>query len=720
MSRHAWFGWCCFLLFGLSAVREARAVECVTPLAWQPRAVLPFLDQNGNYINDAIDALAAGTRTEAIVYFNHCPSSTDLAALAVNGSTVDFASKYLSVAVVTNVLASDARAFAQIPSVAFVDEDRPIYESLDVSSPVICARSSTPPICPATVEGAYPLLDGTGVTIAFLDSGINDGVHESLPAGKFVGGADVFTLAANPVDQFPGHGTAVAGIALGTGGATGTYRGIAPAAKLADVRIFRLTLPFGLNFFFLRGAEKLLDKHDLWDVKIATLAFSDCTNSNGHDVASEMANRIVSEGIFVVAAAGNRNPDCFNLSNPRTPAPGAADDVVSVANYDDGNTLALDNDGINSDSFQGPRPNDGDMDYEDEHKPDLAAPGTNIHVPQWNMLDVYFDKTGTSFAAAHVAGCAALALQANPNLPPYDLKVLLTDNAIDGGAPGWDPGYGYGLVNCYAAIHDLVDNPKTDVAMDQNIVTGALFPTDPHIISGQTNVINVLVKNFGPVKATKLRIDLGVFDFGNSEKDYHICRQTYNNILSGDSIHMSCVWTPKKTGESVHACLKARVVYPNDLDFDNNFAQHNVEIEPAHSPANFHMSIVNPTDQDLTMHITTTFPQGANNWTLTRSPVADFPLASAACPTDLLLSLTPPASPGGPLTSTVDIAVEGITSGGVHIPLGGGTIIAEQILGVPGLTRRGAAILVLLLMGAGALLILLRRSRVGPPSPRRT
>jgi hypothetical protein len=325
------------------------------------------------------------------------------------------------------------------------------------------------------------------------------------------------------------------------------------------------------------------------------------------------------------------------------------------------------------------------------------------------------DWTGTSFAAAHVAGCAALALQANPSLTPYDLKVLLTDNA---GASAWDPALGYGPLNCYAAIHDLVDGPKTDVAMNYVMPTGALFPTDPHIIEGQPNVINVLVKNLGPLTASKFRIDLGVFDFGNSEKDHHICRQTYNNVASGDSsIHLACIWTPKKTGQSVHACLKARIVFANDLNFDNNFEQHNVEIEPAHSPANFHMSIVNPTDQNLTMHITTTFPQGTNGWTLTRSPASDFPLPATACPVDLLLSLTPPAGTGA-TTSTVDVAVEGITAGGVHLPLGGGTIIGERaaqpeppatVAAVPNLTGAGVAILVVLLMGAGAVLIVLRR-----------
>jgi Subtilisin-like serine proteases len=693
-------------LLGLLATQEVRAVECITPLAWQPRALLPFLDANGNYINDVIDALSAGVRTDAVVYFNRCPSSADLAALAVNGATIDFASKYLSVAVVTNVLASDARAFASQSSVAFVDENRQIYEMLDVSARVIRARGSAD-FNPATVEIAYPLLDGTGVNVAFLDSGVDDGVHESLPGAKFVGGYDTWPpFPPNPVDT-SGHGTPVAGVAIGTGGATGLYRGIAPAAGLVDVKI-RPPLGF-LPFlaFFLRGAEKLLDNRSVWDVKIATLTYTDCTNSNGQDVMSAMANRMVDEGIFVVAAAGNRSA-CGNLPNPRTTAPGAADDVLSVANYDDKNTIPLAGDTIN-DSYLGPRTNDGDADPEDEQKPDLAAPGTNIFSPTSGTAAGYSEKSGTSLAAAHVAGCAALALQANGNLTPYDLKVLLQDNA---GA--WTTTSGHGLLNCYAAVHDLIDNPKTDVGMNFVIGTGALFPTDLHIIEGQGNVINVLVKNFGPNMATKFRVDLGVYPFGNSLKAYHICRGIYNNFLSGDTAHLACVWTPKKTGQSVHACLKARIIYANDLEFGNNTAQQNVEIEPAHSPANFHMSISNPTDQDLTMHITTTFPQGSNGWSLTRSPVGDFSLPSAACPTDLLLSLIPPTVPDV-TSSRVDVAVEGITTSGSHIPLGSATIVGEKsapLSSVPGLGRHGAAILVLLLLGGGAYLILVRRPTV--------
>ena len=83
-------------------------------------------------------------------------------------------------------------------------------------------------------------------------------------------------------------------------------------------------------------------------------------------------------------------------------------------------------------------------------KPDLAAPGVGI-------LSTYVNSdtntlSGTSMAAPHVAGVAALLLARNPSLTVAQVESLLSANADDLGAPGWDPYFGAGRVYALRAV----------------------------------------------------------------------------------------------------------------------------------------------------------------------------------------------------------------------------------------------------------------------------
>ncbi|MGH7606305.1 MAG: S8 family serine peptidase, partial [Gemmatimonadales bacterium] len=60
--------------------------------------------------------------------------------------------------------------------------------------------------------------------------------------------------------------------------------------------------------------------------------------------------------------------------------------------------------------------------------------------------------SGTSMASPHAAGVAALVLSRNPALTPDQLRAVLRTSAVDLGAPGWDPLFGYGRVNARAAV----------------------------------------------------------------------------------------------------------------------------------------------------------------------------------------------------------------------------------------------------------------------------
>jgi len=79
-------------------------------------------------------------------------------------------------------------------------------------------------------------------------------------------------------------------------------------------------------------------------------------------------------------------------------------------------------------------------------KPDITAPDG---VVTWIYGEERF--YGTSASAPHVAGAAALLLEAEPNLTPWDLKRILEETAVDQGASGKDNEYGAGRLDIYAA-----------------------------------------------------------------------------------------------------------------------------------------------------------------------------------------------------------------------------------------------------------------------------
>ena len=90
------------------------------------------------------------------------------------------------------------------------------------------------------------------------------------------------------------------------------------------------------------------------------------------------------------------------------------------------------------------------------HKPDVVAPdGVNTtffgsDIPQ--DADTFPNFFGTSAAAPHVAGVAALILDGNPHLTQQELRDVLLNTAVDLGDPGLDRVYGYGLVDAEAAL----------------------------------------------------------------------------------------------------------------------------------------------------------------------------------------------------------------------------------------------------------------------------
>lgn len=93
---------------------------------------------------------------------------------------------------------------------------------------------------------------------------------------------------------------------------------------------------------------------------------------------------------------------------------------------------------------------------------DLVAPGVSI-LSTSPSLSGYAFGTGTSFAAPHVAGVAALVWAAAPALTAAQVRSILEQTAVDLGPPGRDNDYGYGRIDAGAAIDQVLGiTPTTE------------------------------------------------------------------------------------------------------------------------------------------------------------------------------------------------------------------------------------------------------------------
>ncbi len=104
-------------------------------------------------------------------------------------------------------------------------------------------------------------------------------------------------------------------------------------------------------------------------------------------------------------------------------------------------------------------------------KPDFTAPsGVNTSffgyagTDTCGVYDTFPNFHGTSAAAPHAAGVAALMLELQPNLAPERIRWVLQATAVDMGEPGFDFDSGYGLVDSTAALTVLTTPPPTLVA----------------------------------------------------------------------------------------------------------------------------------------------------------------------------------------------------------------------------------------------------------------
>jgi subtilisin family serine protease len=114
---------------------------------------------------------------------------------------------------------------------------------------------------------------------------------------------------------------------------------------------------------------------------------------------------------------------------------------------------------------------------------EISAPGVGIIGPYNNNDNGYAIFTGTSMAAPHVSGLAALLATVNPTLTAAGLRAAIDGSAVDLGAPGLDPVFGYGRIDvarAVAAAAASVEPPTEEPAPPEPpLEEPAADPSDP-------------------------------------------------------------------------------------------------------------------------------------------------------------------------------------------------------------------------------------------------
>jgi len=284
--------------------------------------------------------------------------------------------------------------------------------------------------------------NGTEIKIAILDTGIDD-THPDLDEGKVVAEND-FTDDGT-TDDLDGHGTHCAGIAAGERNTSTDMSGVAPGASLINAKVLNQS-GSGYTSWIISGIEWSMDQNaDILSMSLGGLQ----QDGTGRDPESMAVTNAVNAGYVVVIAAGNEGPGEGTIGSPAV-AYGAI--AVAASN----NT-----DGIADLSSRGPT-GDGRVGI------DLAAPGVNINSTnaRWEIGDDYTVESGTSMATPHVAGAAALLLEAYPDLTPEEVGGALMNAADDIGYEILEQGAGrLNVTVAYLALTNvtLVKDPQWSV-----------------------------------------------------------------------------------------------------------------------------------------------------------------------------------------------------------------------------------------------------------------
>jgi len=420
------------------------------------------------------------------------------------------------------------------------------------------------------MEEAWDIQTGDlSVIVAVVDTGVayeNYGEYYLAPDlanATFVPGYDFVESDTHPNDD-NSHGTHVAGtIAQSTNNEMGCA-GVAFNTAIMPVKV----LDGNGSGTYADVADGIIWATD-HGAKVINLSLG---GSSPSDTLKDAVAYAYNHGVTVIASSGNDGAETVNY-------PAAYDAyviAVGATRYDEAVAYYS--------SY-----------YSDTIYPvigqyvDLAAPGGDLYVDQngdgygdgvlQNTFNPYTKMTndfgywffeGTSMAAPHVSGVAALLISEGVAITPAEVREALQSTAEDKGPEGWDPKYGWGIVDAYAALNPTPNNPP--VADDQAVTTA---------------------------EDTAVAITLTGSDVDGDTLTYTVLTNPTNGSLSGTAPNLT--YTPNLNFNGSDS-FTFKV---NDGTVDSNVATVSIEVTPVNDTP-----VANPqsieTTQDTAVAITLT------------------------------------------------------------------------------------------------------------------
>jgi serine protease AprX len=399
------------------------------------------------------------TVVQMVGVLNHQPAPADVSLLDTLGATAVPYTTLPMVALQAPVSAVPALQASGVVTALW--QDRNLELLLHESVPLIAADQ-------VRTQLGY---NGAGVGIAILDSGI-DGNHPDVHYPDHVvqnvlmlGYTKVFstlTLTQENVidtDTTSGHGTHVAGIAGGTGAASGGYyTGVAPGASIIGVGAGQATSMITTT----AGLDWVVSNRARYNIRIVNCSWGDGTIAYDPNDPINIATKATHDaGITVVMGAGNDGQSATGQTQQGMLNRYAFPDwVIAVGGGDKLGQLApysSTGDGVHNPTLIAPgsyvasaRAITGVVTDANSTPFDLTDPNNPRTVPsQWDPY--YTVALGTSMSTPHVSGVVALMLQAAPSLTPDQIKQILAATATPMPAcPAVACGAGY--VNAMAAV----------------------------------------------------------------------------------------------------------------------------------------------------------------------------------------------------------------------------------------------------------------------------
>lgn len=404
------------MVFAFLAVPISAGIESRTILKPNKDTIDPFLIEKLSMARD-------DEKLEVIVQFKECVKKEDLGMLEKLRFKV---LREFSVLPAVHAVGSrdSIIKLSYYERTFWIEYNEKMVPLMDMTTTVINATKVWSSKIVDTLGRENQPIDGTGVTVAVVDTGIDAG-HPDLDYGEKViinlksdfGGSYV---EAENTDTGSGHGTHVSGTIAGNGDASGgARRGVAPGAKIIGISTgeFLLTNVIGALEWVYENSRPNANPHNIRVVSNSWGA--DDGEYNPEDAVTQISEKLGYENnVVVVFAAGNSGSDNHDGHEITTGTYSNTPVVISVA------AATREGDGIAYFSSRGEK-------GLNQTYPDVSAPGYHIWAtearktlitaekksdPEDARDGYYMSISGTSMATPHVSGLVALLFHACPSL----------------------------------------------------------------------------------------------------------------------------------------------------------------------------------------------------------------------------------------------------------------------------------------------------------------